>query len=263
MPSVSEFLIGRMRDAGIKHVFGSSQDTALSFMKKAAHHDLVCVTTSDDLGAGYAADGYARVHGSGCVVVGYHIGAMKVLNAIAAAYAERSPVVVIAVAPPLKEREHFYQSLPFGCQKNIFGYLTAASAVLDDPNQAGYSIDRVFETLTSLKRPVYIELPADVAEKPIAYDVYKQGTPEAPQTDQNTLEEAIEEVSNWLRESKNPVILAGVEVARFGFGTKLMKFAEKSNVLVETTPMSKSVISESHPLNLGVYAGKASNPMVR
>jgi indolepyruvate decarboxylase len=66
-----------------------------------------------------------------------------------------------------------------------------------------------------------------------------------------------------LEAAQRPVIIAGVQVARFGLGMELMKFAVKANIPVATTPLSKSTVSETHPLALGVYASEGSPEHVR
>lgn len=268
MPSVAEFLIERMHNAGIKHAFGVPGDYVLNFYKKLSDSENIeVVSNTDENHAGFAADAYARVNGIGCVVVTYNVGALKIANAVACAYAERSPVVVISGSPGIKERaegvllHHMVRS--FECQKLVFENITCASVVLDDPNTAGYQIDKALEALKHHKQPIYIELPRDIADKPISYDVYKQGTPSAPKSDEENLSEALEEVSRWIETSKKPVILAGVQLARYGLGAELVKFAEKTNIPIATTLLSKSVVDETHPLFLGIYAGSTSKPEVR
>lgn len=61
------------------------------------------VCTAGEEGAAFAADAYARVHGLGVVLVTYGVGALKILNAIAGGYAERTPVLVISGAPGVEE----------------------------------------------------------------------------------------------------------------------------------------------------------------
>ena len=108
------------------------------------------------------------------------------------------------------------------------------------------------------KRPIYIELPRDLSRQSITYDVYKQGTPKAPSTDKENLDEAILEVREWLKESKQPAILAGVELARYNLGDKLIKFSERHDIPVATTLLSKSVVNERNPLFAGIYSGDMS-----
>lgn len=263
MPSTAEFLIDRMVNAGINDVLHVPGDYILGFSKKLENSkDISLVGTCSEEGAGFAADAYARCNGIGCVAVTYNVGALKIANAVACAYAERSPLLVISGSPGIKERKsgallhHMVRS--FECQHEVFKNWTCASTVLDNPNRAGYEIDRVLEALQYYKRPVYIELPRDIADKSIKYDVYSQGTPEAPKTDSENLQEALREVKVWLSQAKSPVILAGVELARFGLGTELVKFAERYNIPIATTLLSKSVVGETHPLFSGVYSGACS-----
>jgi len=268
MPSVAEFLMERMENANVNHVFTVPGDYILKFCKLLSDSDKIeLVNNTDENQSGFAADAYARVNGIGAVCVTYNVGALKIANAVAGAYAERSPLIVISGSPGIKERSegallhHMVRS--FECQKEIFDNITCASTVLDNPNRAGYEIDRVFEALMHHKQPIYIELPRDVASMPISYDVYKQGTPSSPPSDEENLKEALEEALEWIKTAKNPTILAGVQVARYGLGEQLIKFAEKANIPIATTLLSKSVISETHPLSLGVYAGSASHEEVR
>ena len=265
---LSKFLIERLENAGLKHVFGLPGDYVLDFYKElwdAPKIDVVNCT--DENHAGFAADAYARVHGIGCAVVTYSVGASKVINAVQCAYAERSPLIVISGAPGMKEREegmllhHMVGS--FNSQRSMFQHITCANVLLDDPVTAPYQIDKAFEALKHFKRPIYIELPRDVAKKAISYDVYKQGTPVAPKTDPENLAESIKEVTTWLAEAERPMILAGVELARYGLGEKMTKFAEKFNLPIATDLLAKSVVNERHPLFAGIYTGDTSNDMAK
>ena len=265
---VSQFLIERLQNTGIKHVFGVPGDYVLDFYKELwDNKEIEVVNNTDENHSGFAADAYARVNGIGCVVVTYSVGASKVINAVQCAYAERSPLIVISGAPGTNERnEEFllhHMVGSFNSQKKLFDNITCASVVLDNPATAGYEIDRALEALKHYKRPIYIELPRDVAKKSISYDVYKQGTPVAPATDPENLQEALKEVLEWLESAKNPAILAGVELARYDIGERLIRFAEKANIPVATTLLSKSVVNERHELFAGVYSGPSSQETTR
>ena len=265
---VSSFLIERLENAGVKHVFGIPGDYVLDFYKELwDNENIEVINNTDENHSGFAADAYARVSGIGCVVVTYNVGASKLINAVQCAYAERSPLIVISGAPGMNERQegmllhHMVGS--FNSQKEMFEHITCASVVLDNPSTAGYEIDKAFEALHHFKRPIYIELPRDIAKKTISYDVYKQGTPTAPETDSENLQEALEEIMQWIEIAKYPIILAGVEVARYGLGEKLIRFAEKTNIPVTTTLLSKSVVNERHPLFAGIYSGGSSDEITR
>lgn len=260
MPSVADFLVERLENSGVNHIFGVPGDYVLQFIRRINESGkLNFVNTTDENHAGFAADAYARVHGIGCVCATYNVGALKLCNAVAGAYAEKSPVLVVSGSPGIKERNddfllhHVVRS--FENQQKMFKHITSCSVILDDPTKAGFLIDNAFEALQKYKQPVYIELPRDVAEMPLRYDVYRQGTPNNKLSDPENLFEAMEEVQVWIKSSKKPVIMAGVQIARFGLGGALVRFAERHNIPMVTTLLSKSTINEHHPLFAGVYCG--------
>lgn len=265
---VSHFLIERLENAGVRHVFGLPGDYVLDFYKELwDNKNIEVINNTDENHSGFAADAYSRMKGIGCVVVTYNVGAAKIINAVQGAYAERSPLIIISGAPGMEERKadmllhHMVGS--FNSQKEMFSNITCASVVLDDPATAGYEIDHAFEALHHYKRPIYIELPRDIAKKSISYDVYKQGTPVAPDTDPENLKEALQEVMGWVETAKRPVILAGVELSRYDLGDQLFRFADKSGIPVATTLLSKSVFDENHELFGGIYSGASSQEETR
>lgn len=265
---LSEFLIERLKNAGVKHVFGVPGDYVLPFYKELWDFEgIEVVNNTDENHSGFAADAYARVNGIGCVLTTYSVGASKVINAVQCAYAERSPLIVISGAPGINERNEgfllHHMVRTFNSQKKMFDEITCASVVLDNPITAGYNIDQAFEALHYYKRPIYIEIPRDLAKKPISYDVYKQGTPQTAPTDQENLRESIEEVVEWLKTAQNPVILAGVELSRYGLGEHLVRFAERHDIPMATTLLSKSVVNERHRLFAGIYSGESSHEVTR
>ncbi len=97
--SIGEYLIRRLADYQIRHVFGVPGDYVLGFysMLERSPLDLVNCTREDC--AGYAADAYARLNGMGALCVTYGVGGLSVVNSVAGAWAEKSPVVVISGAP--------------------------------------------------------------------------------------------------------------------------------------------------------------------
>ncbi len=268
MPSVADFLLERLENTGLRHAFTVPGDYILHFLKKVSESKKIkLINNTDENHSGFAGDAYARLNGLSCVIATYNVGALKVCNSIAGAYAEKSPVILISGSPGMKERDEgfmlHHMVRGFDNQLKIFENITCCSVVLDDPTTAGYKIDMALEKLHHHKQPIYIELPRDVAMKPIKYDVYHQGTPTAPETDPAILQEALKEVFTWVDDAKKPVIMAGVQVGRFKLGAEMMRFAEKHSIPIATTLLSKSVVDEKHPLFLGVYAGAMSSDFVK
>src|SRR5690349_22775056 len=208
--SIARYLISRLEELGVGHVFGIPGDYVLGFYDQLVASNLKVITTCDEQGAGFAADAYARVRGLGVVCVTYCVGGLKVANTTAEAFAEKSPVVVISGAPGMKEREKnpllHHKVKEFDTQKKVFEQLTIASTVLSDPQTAFQEIDRVLHTALRYKRPVYIELPRDRVFVPgtshyRVRDVHERSNP-------NTLRAALAEAAEMIKSARKPVILA-------------------------------------------------------
>src|SRR3954468_553145 len=264
-PTIGKYLIDRLYDHGVRHVFGIPGDYVLGFYDQLVHSKLRIINTCDEQGAGFAADAYARVRGLGAVCVTYCVGGLKVANTTAEAYAEKSPVVVISGAPGMKEREKnpllHHKVKEFDTQKKVLEQLTVASTVLTDPQTAFQEIDRVLHAALRYKRPVYIELPRDM----VGVAGISHYTPRVfhETSDTVALREALGEAVEMINRAKKPVILADVEVHRFGLQSELLKLVEKTNIPVAATIMGKSVVGESYPFYLGVYEGAMGRDEVR
>ena len=102
--TVGRYLVARLHEIGVGHVFGVPGDYVLGFMDDIVASPIELVGTCNELNAGYAADAYARLNGVGAVCVTYAVGGFSVLNAVAGAYAERVPVVVVCGGPNQRDR---------------------------------------------------------------------------------------------------------------------------------------------------------------
>ena len=264
-PTIGDYLIQRLQALGVRHVFGVPGDYVLGFMHQLECSDLQVINTCDEQGAGFAADAYARLNGLGVVCITYCVGGLKVANTTAEAFAEKSPVVVISGAPGTNERVKnpllHHKVREFDTQLKVFEQLTIASTVLSDPQTAFREIDRVLAAALRYKRPVYIELPRDMVK-------VSGSTPHSPQpvqqdSDPAALREALREAVHLISAARQPVILAGVELHRFGLQDALLQLAESTNMPVAATMLGKSVIAEQHPLFIGVYEGAMGHEDVR
>src|SRR5262245_61549923 len=253
--SIGEYLIQRLEANGVRHVFGIPGDYVLGFYDQLQRSKLKVINTCDEQGAGCAADAYARVRGLGVVCVTYCVGGLKVANTTAEAFAEKSPVVVISGAPGIQERAKnpllHHKVREFDTQAKVFKQLTVASTVLSDPQTAFQEIDRVFHAALRYKRPVYIELPRDLVTVPGIPHHRPQEIHETSHP--RTLRAALAEAETMINAAKRPVILADVEVHRFGLQDLLLNLAEKTNIPVAATLLGKSVVGEHYPFYLGVY----------
>lgn len=262
--SIGQYLIRRLIDYGIRDCFGIPGDYVLAFYSELERSPINVIGCTREDCAGFAADGYARISGMGAVCITYCVGGLSVCNSIAGAYAEKSPVVVISGAPGISERHKgtllHHQVRDYRTQLSVFENFTIASTELTNPLTAFAEIDRVLDACDRFKRPVYIELPRDmVGVIPPVTHPYR-GWPTPPSS--SATNEAIHEAVAKLEAAQNPVIIAGVEIHRFGLQDDLVAFAEQSNIPISATILGKSVISERHPLYVGLYEGEMGNPEV-
>ncbi|GIX03034.1 MAG: preprotein translocase subunit Tim44 [Planctomycetaceae bacterium] len=264
-PLVGEYLIRRLHDYGVRHVFGIPGDFVLGFYSQLEASDLQVIGMTREDCAGYAADAYARVNGIGAVCVTYCVGGLSLCNSIAGAYAEKSPVVVISGAPGVEERRSnpllHHRVRDFSTQREVFQKITVADADLSDPLTAFREIDRCLEACVRYKRPVYLELPRDRIQAPCPYP--HQPNREQPTSHRESLREALQEAAEMISRSERPVIIAGVEMHRFGLSDEVVRFAEKTNIGMTATLLGKSVVSEKHPLFVGIYEGAMCRDEVR
>lgn len=257
MVRVGDYLIERLKAHGVDHVFGVPGDFVLGFMKELEESPLSLITTCDEQGAGFAADAYARLRGLGAVCVTYGVGGLKVTNTTGQAYAEESPVLVISGAPSFSERRRHpllhHKVRTYDTQYKVFQHLTAAAAVLDEPEEALREIDRVLGAVCRLKRPGYLELPRDIVD----CEVPRMPPLPVPSdaSDSRTLEAALAEATAWIASARQPVIVLGVELSRFELIEPAMRFVERSGIPTTVALLDKSAIDERHPSFIGVYAG--------
>jgi indolepyruvate decarboxylase len=255
--SIGQYLINRLQDYGLKDIFGIPGDYVLSFYSMLEESPMNVVGCTREDCAGFAADAYARINGMGAVCVTYCVGGLSVCNSIAGAFAEKSPVVVISGAPGLNERVNnpllHHKVREFRTQLEIFEKICIAATELIDPLTAFAEIERVLDACDRFKRPVYIEIPRDMVHvvPPTAHGFRKPDS----QVDQHALHEAVAEAHAKLSRAEKPIIIAGIEIHRFGLQDKVIELAEKAKIPLSATLLGKSVISEKHPLYIGLYEG--------
>lgn len=263
--TIGDYLLKRLYRAGVKHIFGVPGDYVLGFYDQMMRSPVQHVGTTREDSAAFAADGYARCLGMGALAVTYGVGALNTVNAIAGAYAESSPVILISGAPGVSEQKDdpliHHRFGPFTFQREIFERICCASVVLNDPVIAFRQIDHAIEAARRFCKPVYIEIPRDL----VMVEGYPMPTEsvESFTSDASALSEAIAETLDLLKKAQSPMIVAGVELHRRGLQGALAAFVERTGLPVVATLTGKSVMSEKHPAYLGIYEGAMSSDQVR
>ncbi|MBU6953524.1 alpha-keto acid decarboxylase family protein [Hahella sp. HN01] len=269
--TVADYLLTRLRQLGLGKVFQVPGDYVSEFMEALEKFDGVdAVGDINELGAGYAADGYARFAGIGAVSVQYGVGTFSVLNAVAGSYVERNPVVVVSASPSAQDRliirdkgVLFHHSTGnLNADKKVFEQVTVAAEVLSNAAEAPLQIDRALTAAISKRRPIYLEAWQNVWGEPCREPEHPL-RPQPPVSDRASLRAVVDETLQRLVNAKRGVIMLGIEIARYGLQEQALRMVEASGLPFTTTLEAKSVLDESHPQFIGTYAGAASCPGTR
>lgn len=256
--TIGSAVLDRLHRLGVRHVFGIPGDYVLSLYQLIEASPIKHIGTTREDCAGFAADAYARINGIGAACVTYCVGGLNTVNAIACAYAERSPVVLLTGSPGLSERTRtpylHHMVRDFSTQREVFERMTVAAVTLDDPLTAEREMDRAFAALLRYRRPIYLEIPRDMVHAQLAGGSHPTCLEDEP-SDPAALEEAIGEVRTMLASAKRPAMLVGAEVGRFGLQDDLGRLVERLHIPIASTLLGKSIIREDHPLYVGVYGG--------
>ena len=264
MNNLTESLLLALKAHGARQIFGIPGDFALPFFKIIEESQILPLyTLSHEPGVGFAADAAARIVGGlGVAAVTYGAGALNMVNAVAAAYAEKSPLVVLSGGPGKNESMTglllHHQAKTLDSQFQIFREITCDQVRLDDAERAPRDIARVLANCLRYSRPVYIELPRDMVGQPCKAVVEAP----APVVDQDALDACVDEILARLRRASRPALMVGVEVRRFGLESRVAELAHRLALPVVTSFMGRGLLADAVTQPLGTYMGVAGLPEV-
>ncbi|MEO1065821.1 MAG: indolepyruvate/phenylpyruvate decarboxylase [Pseudomonadota bacterium] len=258
---LADALLQALRDYGADEIFGIPGDFALPFFRVIEQSNtLPLYTLSHEPAVGFAADAAGRYRSTiGVACITYGAGALNMVNPIATAYAEKSPLVVISGAPGAAERTMglglHHQVKHLDSQLLIMREVTAAQCILDDPSTATDEIARVLTVARETSRPVYIEFPRDMVEADVPAVPGYMPSPVV----EDAAKAAAKEALALLAKSDRPALLLGVEVRRFGLEDKIARLATILGIPVLTTFMGRGILAESGAPVAGTYLGLAGD----
>lgn len=261
---IGEFLLRRLRQIGVRHVFGVPGDFNLQLLeqfKTAGAPEFI--GTCNELNASYAADGYARVNGIGALLTTYGVGDLSAICGLAGACAEHVPVVMISGTPPLfamEARLRMHHSLAEGNFDNVrvcLHQFTGASILLT-PSNAAYELDRVLISCRRDRLPVCIQVPSnityleiEVPDEELCFTM--------PASDEERLSSAVSRICELLESSKSPVMLIDADVDRCGLAYDLYTIAKRRQIPYAEFRAGKGTMPGTDALYQGLYSGDASS----
>jgi indolepyruvate decarboxylase len=264
--ALGDFLVAYLKRAGVSHLFGLPGDLVLSlFHRFGSPRGLEIVTFSHEPAVGFAADGYARsTRKLGVVCVTYGAGGHNVVNAVAGAYAEKVPLLVVSGGPGDAEQKLggiHHQVKDVDTQLRIMSEVTCAARVLRHAELAAQQVHDVVRRVLGEHRPGYLEIHRDAVDLEVAVPPEIRawnGGFAPPASDPRKLAEAVAETAARLRAARRPLLIGGVELFRERAEGGLLRLAEKLEVPVATTVLAKGVFPMDHPLHMGIHVGPFS-----
>lgn len=270
--TVADYLLTRLKQLNVTEVFQIPGDYVKHFTQALEHFDgVTAVGCINELDAGYAADAYGRTRGLAAVSLQYGVSTFSALNAIAGAYVERSPIVVISATPGADARQitRMYDVLfhhstgNLAADQEVFRHVTVAAETLSTSVGAAEKIDNLLIAAITHKRPVYIACYKEVWGEPCLPPPDKALEPQKRTSDPLALLNAVDQAWSQITAARNPLIFAGVEVLRHGLSGLLQDIVDASGFLYTTTSLGKTVLDEGGDKFIGTYSDAASIESVR
>lgn len=270
--TVADYLLTRLKQLDVTEVFQIPGDYVKHFTQALENFDgVTAIGATNELDAAYAADAYGRTRGLAAVSLQFGVSTFSALNAIAGAYVERSPVVVISATPGSDARRitdmygvlYHHSTGNLKTDQEVFEHVTVAAETLSTSAGAPEKIDNLLIAAITHKRPVYIACYKEVWGEPCPRPSNKPLQPLVQRSEPLALENAVEQAWTLITAAKNPMIFAGVEVLRYGLADLLQKLIDASGFLYTTTTLGKAVLDERGDKFVGTYSDAASIDSVR
>ncbi|MCC0034439.1 MAG: 5-guanidino-2-oxopentanoate decarboxylase [Hoeflea sp.] len=239
-PTVGEALVTMLEQAGVDTVFGIPGVHTIELYRGLAASSIRHITPRHEQGAGFMADGYARVTGRpGVCFVITGPGLTNTLTAMAQARADSIPMLVISgvnATPTLgKGRGHLHE-LPD--QAALANSVALWSHTLTDPARLGDVLQKAFSIMTSGRPgPVHIEIPTDVMKLPAPDQGFAMPETSPPRASSNELASA----ARICAAASKPAILIGGGAVRLGEGVR--RLAEALDAPVISTTNARGVMA--------------------
>ncbi len=258
---LAEFLFSTIRDRGTKQCFGVPGDYILPLYKTLDKiQGLEAIVGTHEPCAVFSADAFARINGFGVVLVTYGVGALNIMNGVACAYAESSPLLVISGAPPtgatdggsLYNPQFHHVVKNMDSQIDAFRPITDICLKVESAETASETIQKAIYHTEEKRLPVYLEIPIDLMQADIPVNPVSK---EKPEIDNDLLNSALEFFIDKISRASNPVLQVGAEAGRYGLQKEVEYISEQLNLPVVFTALGKGVLSEEKENYLGVYAG--------
>ncbi|EFQ29672.1 thiamine pyrophosphate enzyme [Colletotrichum graminicola] len=259
---LAEYLFARLHQLGIGAIHGVPGDFNLHLLDYVEPAGLLWVGNTNELNAGYAADGYARIKGIGALITTSGVGELSAINAIAGAYAERAAVVHIVGTPSRDTQDarlkihHGFNDGEYRRFAQMHAHVTVAQADLRNALLAPDQIDEALKQCLVQSRPVYIEFPQDLVAVPVSANKLQTPIQVPGHVATSATQAALAVVMERIRKAKQPIIFVDGEVRPLRIVKEVNQLVKATGWPTWTSSFGKSLVNETLPNFHGVYSGK-------
>ena len=259
-PNGARYLLRAIHDEGVNHIFFVPGYMVEPFMSAFESAGITPIVAAQEGGAAYMADGYSRGSLKFGVALGIGgPGVSNMVNAVAAAYSDRSPVLVVAGNTPntLEGVGSFQDSGPTGVDdRDLFLPMTVFTEVIPDKTLVGSYVRKAVKAMKGFEnRPAFISMPRDMQLTSMDYDYEPVEIVDSPRILDTVAASKVPEI---LGSATHLTILAGNGAVRSGATDAIVAFANEHHVPVVSTARAKGVIPEDNAMSMGVFGVSGS-----
>ncbi|KAL0043633.1 hypothetical protein WJX79_010486 [Trebouxia sp. C0005] len=267
--SLGSHIAARLVEIGVTDYFCVPGDFNMTLLDQLnANKDLRMINCCNELEAGYAADGYARAKGVGCLAVTFTVGGLSAINAVAGAFAENLPVICITGVPnsndfgdPTKVLHHTTAEENFNQEHRCFQEVTCCQTTIRAISGAYQQIDHAISEALYQSKPVLIQVASNMAslthplfeEQPVPFSLTGKTTNEI------SMKRAIKSAADFMNAASKVVLVVGSQVKTCKAQKQAIQLAEACQYPVAVMPRSKGMFPETHDRFMGLYFAQISS----
>lgn len=262
---LAQYIFRRLQQSGCHAVHGVPGDFTLRALDHLEPSGLKWIGSCNELNAGYAADGYARIKGLGALFTTYGVGELSAINAVAGSRAESVPVVHIVGLPQTKHMRqsqghlqlvhHMMTNTTRRLFSDIHHKVTSSRAFLGD-QKAPQAFDNALRKCLSLSGPAYVELPSDMIDFPVDEDMLQQPIVSASYDEIKPA--GIESLATFIDKinaARQPLLLVDRALSMDRHRLLVNELVRKTGIPTLTMPSGASMVDHEIPNYFGVHAG--------
>ena len=238
---VADFVFDYLKNNGVGHVFMLSGGGIMYLVDALGRSDLEYVCCHHEQAAAIAAQAYGMYDDTlGVCLVTTGPGGTNALTGTGAAYMDSTPMLFLSGQVKRADFASLRGVRQFGAQENdivsMAKPVTKYAVTVMQPEDVQYELEKcVWLATHGRKGPVWLDIPLDIQSAEIDFAAQRHYQPEEPETDTETVRDAVQDALRMLGQARRPLLLAGHGVISSGAADMMRSFAERTGIPVLST----------------------------